>query len=92
LQEITSNYDEVVGFCSGVIPALVVATSTSIEDFIQGSDNAVRLAFWIGYRVASFCEDRAGPQWRARPWSIALSGLKEEDVVRFNSKVGTKAM
>ncbi|GFF54876.1 conidial yellow pigment biosynthesis polyketide synthase [Aspergillus udagawae] len=92
LQEITSNYDEVVGFCSGVIPALVVATSTSIEDFIQGSDNAVRLAFWIGYRVASFCEDRAGPQWRARPWSIALSGLKEEDVVRFNSKAGNEAV
>ncbi|KAF7183364.1 hypothetical protein CNMCM7691_003563 [Aspergillus felis] len=92
LQAITSKYDEVMGFCSGIIPALIVATSTSIEDFIQGSDNAVRLAFWIGYRVASFCEDRAGPQWRALPWSIAVSGLKEEDVVRFNSKDGNETV
>ncbi|KAL4915855.1 hypothetical protein BDW62DRAFT_203307 [Aspergillus aurantiobrunneus] len=86
LQEPASEWDEVVGFCSGVLPALVLATSRSIEDLIQGSEHAVRLAFWIGYRVALLCEERAGAQWRASPWSVAVSGLKEEDVTQFNSE------
>ncbi|KAL2869077.1 uncharacterized protein BJX67DRAFT_379556 [Aspergillus lucknowensis] len=87
-----TRWDEVVGFCSGIIPSLVIATSTSVEEFITASEHATRLAFWIGYRVAVFCEERAGPQWRARPWSIAVSKLQEEDVIRFNSQDGNETV
>lgn len=33
------------GFCSGMLPAVVLASSTTIDDFIQHSTEAVRLAY-----------------------------------------------
>ena len=39
---------ETTGFCSGMIPAIVVASSKTEEEFQRFGVEAFRLAFWIG--------------------------------------------
>lgn len=82
-----SPWDEVVGFCSGVLPCMVVATSKTVEEYAESSMQAIRLAFWIGYRAASFCNNLSGPDWRKHTWTVALGGYNQEHVTEFNDKV-----
>ncbi|PLN86967.1 hypothetical protein BDW42DRAFT_198421 [Aspergillus taichungensis] len=64
----------------------LVATSASTQDFQQSSKQAVRLAFWLGYRVSQFGEQVAGDQWRASPWTMILGGITEQDTAKFNAQ------
>ena len=48
---ILSNIHECAGYSSGILPAVVVATSPTIDTFIINAVEAYRLAFWIGYRA-----------------------------------------
>ncbi|KAF2762266.1 ketoacyl-synt-domain-containing protein [Pseudovirgaria hyperparasitica] len=75
---------ETVGFCSGVLPAIVVASSKNIAEYIETSTAAVRVAFWIGFRAASFSE-QSEDHWRDFPWSLALNGYGPEVVEDYNS-------
>lgn len=81
------RWTEVVGYCSGVLPAAVIASSRTIREYIETSKEITRLAFWIGFRVSIFCEKLAGAQWRNTPWTAAVSGVSENIVGKFNSLV-----
>jgi hypothetical protein len=71
---------EVAGFCSGMIPAVVVAASESKKDFIDFGVQAFRLSFWIGYRTAAHSLTIAGPEVAHRSWSLVISGLSRSQV------------
>lgn len=78
----------VLGFSSGILPAVVVATSFNTISYISRSVEAYRLAFWIGVRVQQFREKIAlhNPD---SPWSLVFSGLDkksaEEAIIAFDS-------
>ncbi|KAF7776218.1 hypothetical protein Agabi119p4_4611 [Agaricus bisporus var. burnettii] len=78
----------VLGFSSGILPAVVVATSFNTISYISRSVEAYRLAFWIGVRVQPFREKIALPNPDS-PWSLVFSGLDkksaEEAIIAFDS-------
>lgn len=79
--------DEAVGFCSGILPATVVCSAESAEQYLTYSVHAIRLAFWIGYRVAEFCEQERGRSWRDEgPWAVVLI-KKYVDLVWLKERV-----
>jgi hypothetical protein len=84
------QWSEVVGFCSGMLPAAAVATSRTIDEYIEASRQIIRLAFWIGFRVSIFCEKLAGPHWRQMPWSMALFGISQDFMERLKDFVSFK--
>lgn len=92
------NRDEIVGFCSGVLPAVVVASSRTVEEYLNASVQAIRVAFHIGRRVAEFCEIQSGERWREQgPWAIAVIdkdmdiGRLREQVEAFNKSLEVKS-
>jgi hypothetical protein len=80
------------GFCSGILPAVVVASSPTIEDFVENGLHAFRAAFWIGYRTAEYsrCLLRQTAASNG-PWAYNLSGVSQSrisDLIsHFNSDV-----
>ncbi|KAI1528845.1 Polyketide synthase modules, partial [Pyrenophora tritici-repentis] len=71
---------EAAGFCSGILPALVVAVNTPIESpqFLEYAVGTFRLAFWTSIRSASYSKSLAGATWGALPWSLVVAGLTKE--------------
>ncbi|KAL9599307.1 MAG: hypothetical protein Q9219_003934 [cf. Caloplaca sp. 3 TL-2023] len=66
------NTDEIVGFCSGILPAIVGASSRTLEEYLIASVQAVRVAFHIGRRVAESSRRLLGKGWREQgPWAMA---------------------
>lgn len=78
----------VLGFSSGILPAVVAATSFNIVSYISRSVEAYRLAIWIGIRTRQY-RDQAVLDDSAAPWSLVFLGLDkksaEEAIVAFNS-------
>ncbi|KAI9884338.1 MAG: Type I Iterative PKS [Watsoniomyces obsoletus] len=83
---------EVTGFCSGLLPATVVASSRTAREFIEFGVAAYRLSFWIGYRSSSYCQDLLGRRWKDLPWSLVLTGIDRSQVSQaldtFHNKHG----
>lgn len=71
---------ETAGFCSGMLPAVVVASSRMVQEFIDFSVEAFRLAFWIGYRSTLYCQKVPGMQWKDIPWSLVVTGLDRDQL------------
>lgn len=72
----SESIQETTGFCSGLIPATVVASSRTLPEFIDHGVEAFRLAFWIGCRTVlesvklyGACEDETS-------WSLVILGLE----------------
>ena len=67
---------ETTGFCSGLIPATVVASSRTLTDFVDYGLEAFRLAFWIGCRTVfeslKACEEIK----EETSWSLVVLGLE----------------
>lgn len=71
----------ILGFSSGILPATVVATSSSTIDYIYRSVQAFRLAFWIGVRAHIYRSSTlTNSIQRALPWSLSFSGLNKDHV------------
>lgn len=71
----------ILGFSSGILPATVVATSSSTIDYIYRSVQAFRLAFWIGVRAHIYASSTlTNSIQRALPWSLSFSGLDKARV------------
>jgi malonyl CoA-acyl carrier protein transacylase len=81
-KEEPDTLSEVAGFCSGILPALVVAAAPTIESpqFLEYTVGAFRLAFWIALRSALFSQAIAGTTWRDLPWSLVVAGLAKEEL------------
>lgn len=79
------------GFCSGMLPAVVLASSTTIDDFIQHSTEAVRLAYWIGFRATELSERIEGEEWQRHPWALSVFRTDKEQleqvIATFNTRV-----
>ena len=71
---------EITGFCAGLIPAAVVASSRDIGQFITFGVEAFRLVFWISYRAMDQSQKYGGKQSPDTSWSLAISGLDEAKV------------
>lgn len=71
---------ETAGFCSGILPAAVVASSPSTQEFINHGVEAFRLAFWTGFQSAVYCERLLGRSWKDHPWSLVVFGLSKDQM------------
>ena len=79
-----NNILETTGFCAGLVPAAVVASSRTIGQYITFGVEAFRLAFWIGYRTLVRSLTFSGKQSLDATWSLIISGLyqaKVEDTI-----------
>ena len=71
---------ETSGFCSGLLPAIVVASSPTVEQFIELGVEAFRLAFWIGYRSTLYCQSILGHHDKELPWLLVVMGLNKDQI------------
>ncbi|KAI0966728.1 hypothetical protein F4678DRAFT_483639 [Xylaria arbuscula] len=80
------------GFCSGILPATVVASSPTINDFISNGVQAVRAAFWIGYRAAEYSQNLLadGNSIIDGPWTYNLSGISQEQIFQLLSQFNSQ--
>lgn len=78
----------VLGFSSGILPAVVAATSFNTVSYISRSVEAYRLAIWIGIRTQQY-RHHAILDDSPAPWSLVFLGLNnksaEEAITAFNS-------
>lgn len=70
------------GFCSGMLPTMVLACSHTVEEYIRLSGEAVRLAYWIGYRAAELSQQISREDWQPQPWALSVSGMDKEAIGR----------
>jgi hypothetical protein len=70
----------IVGFCSGMLPAVVVACSASLQDYVRYARLAVRAAFWVGYRAAEMSFEWVGNESQSLPWAISVIGESVEEL------------
>ncbi|KAH6950062.1 beta-ketoacyl synthase [Fusarium avenaceum] len=92
--------ESTAGFSSGMIPAMVVARSSNVDEFLSSGVEGFRLAFWISCRslfwthgVDSEHKDNVGPE---ATLSLVTRGLTipevEEKLREFHSRHGTKRL
>ncbi|KAI2638328.1 hypothetical protein GGS21DRAFT_548856 [Xylaria nigripes] len=64
------------GLCSGILPAIVIASSRTVGEFIENGVQAFRAIFWIGYRAGEYSQ-RILPQGESGDgvWTYNLSGV-----------------
>ena len=75
---------ETSGFCSGLIPATVVARSRTLDEFMAAAVEGFRLVFWIAINTRSWshaveaqaAEDTA----RVGSWSLVIWGLSQDAI------------
>ncbi len=72
---------ETAGFCSGILPAAVVASSRTVQEYVDFGVEAFRLAFWTGYRSTLYCQKILGRRWKELPWSLVVMGLNEDQML-----------
>ena len=81
-----------LGFCSGIVPAIVLACSSNVQDYIQYSKEAVRLTYWIGYRAAELTAHLMPDRNLPGSWALSVFGKDREtleaDLERFNVAYG----
>ena len=71
---------ETTGFCAGLVPAAVVASSRNTAQFITFAVEAFRLAFWTGYRTMIRSLEFGRKKSLGATWSIVTSGLSQSKV------------
>ncbi|KAM0234041.1 hypothetical protein ACHAP5_010219 [Fusarium lateritium] len=92
--------ESTAGFSSGMIPALVVARSSNLDDFLSSGVEGFRLAFWIAVRsffwtksIKAEHNDHASPE---ATLSLVTRGLTkaevEEKLWRFHSRHRAKRL
>lgn len=66
---------ETTGFSSGLLPATVVATSRTIEEYVAFGVEAFRLAFWIACRTKLHGQMFTNTHDQMESWSLVVLGL-----------------
>lgn len=84
-----SSHAAVAGFCSGMLAAVVIACSGSIEEYIKYSKSAIRTAYWLGHRAAELAYKITGEESQRLPWALSVIGMPgktlETKVEDFNT-------
>ena len=92
LDYLTDQVLEITGFCSGLIAAAVVASSSSASEFLKFGVEAFRLAFWIGCRTVIESKKQGQPQDLDTPWSLVVLGLPQEEVEEQRRNFSTQVI
>ena len=94
--DLTEQIRETTGLCSGLIPAAVIASSSTLVDVLNYGVEAFRLAFWTAYRVVLQGQKQASGLDKQDTWSLAVLGLSlsqaEEQLKDFCVQVGLSAV
>lgn len=90
-ENLPSKFLEVSGFCSGSLPAAVVASSRTIVNFLSNSVETFKLALWIGYRCELFRIAESVPEEKELlSWGLVIFGWTREvaldRIEAFNAK------
>ncbi|KAL8719406.1 MAG: hypothetical protein Q9225_003591 [Loekoesia sp. 1 TL-2023] len=87
---------ETTGFCSGLLPAAVAASSTTSSDVVQFGTEAFRLAFWTACRTILEGQKQTKAEEEDESWSLVVLGLSraqvEERVEQFNRQTKTRSL
>ncbi len=72
----------VTGFCTGLLPAAAISTTTSIIGLLQRVQDLFLVAFWVGmnsdlYRRNAISQSGCAP---GLPWGIVVDKLSEETI------------
>lgn len=71
----------VIGFCSGMLPAIVLVSSRTVAEYVERSREMIRLAYWIGYRAAQMSMEIAG---EGETWAtLSVVGLNQSEITEF---------
>ncbi|KAF9025646.1 ketoacyl-synt-domain-containing protein [Hymenopellis radicata] len=95
---VDSHVVGVIGFSSGILPAVVAATSNSLPSFLHHAVEAYKLALWIGFRAHRYREEimRHSFVERAAPWSLVFLGTDktalENAIMTFTTGNDTMAL
>ncbi|KAI1373465.1 hypothetical protein F4677DRAFT_448294 [Hypoxylon crocopeplum] len=94
-QEVFGRLYGTAGFCSGILPSIVVASSPTIEAFVDNGVQAFRAVFWLGFRAGEYSRRILGVlDTDHSPWTYSLSGLSQARVTQlvsaFNSEAKTE--
>ena len=96
LGDLTEHILETTGLCSGLIPAAVIASSSTLVDVVNYGVEAIRVAFWTAYRVVLEGQKQAGVLDNHDAWSLAVLGLSlsqvKEELERFCVQVGVSVV
>lgn len=80
----------VAGFSSGILPAIVVGSSSNVTEFISRSVEVYRLVLWIGFRCqiyrATVLDTIGTDRYRDSPWSLVFLGLNKESAEQALTK------
>ncbi|KAI1372052.1 hypothetical protein F4677DRAFT_278704 [Hypoxylon crocopeplum] len=73
---------EVTGVCTGLIPAILAAASSSFDsdEFLDTATDGFRLVFLVGLRSALFCRDMVGEQGKDSAWVLSTFGWPASDL------------
>ncbi|KAI1132517.1 hypothetical protein F5Y10DRAFT_293615 [Nemania abortiva] len=73
---------EVTGVCTGLIPAVLAASTLSYEspEFLDIALHGFRLSFWIGLRSALACHDLHGGLALGPPWVLSTFGWSTNEL------------
>ncbi|PUU82892.1 hypothetical protein B9Z19DRAFT_1119995 [Tuber borchii] len=90
-ENLPSKFLEVSGFCSGSLPAAVVASSRTVVDFLSNSVETFKLALWIGYRCELFrIAESVSEEKELLSWGLVIFGWTREvaldRIEAFNAK------
>ncbi|KAF5386452.1 hypothetical protein D9757_005863 [Collybiopsis confluens] len=77
LQSYSTSRVGVLGFSSGILPACVVAASSSMASYLSLALEAYRLSLWIGIRC-QLCRSSTSNTESTAPWSFVLIGISPE--------------
>lgn len=84
----------VLGFSSGILSALVAATSSSTIEYLSSAVGVFRVAFWLGFRANSarsrMLEGAGLSKDDARPWALVFVGWSKEDALTHVSEYNTQ--
>lgn len=74
---------ETTGFCSGLIPAAVVASSQTSADIIRLGTEAFRVAFWVACRTIIEGQKQIESLNNPDIWSIVVTGFNRSQIDEY---------
>ncbi|EKG09551.1 hypothetical protein MPH_13401 [Macrophomina phaseolina MS6] len=78
------------GFCAGILPAAVVATSRTPIELLSRAQDLFYVAVWVGIRSQSYRVAAIGsapsPSCSSLPWSVVVDGLTAERARELQSE------
>jgi len=69
----------IVGLCTGMLAGIVIASSTTVADFMPLAIEAIRLAYRTGVQVSHVSQRLVKGNSAGKSWSSVVAGISEQD-------------